>query len=152
MTSYCKVAYCRFSFSHVTNGHKCGRCGKYGHGDAECRNQANIRFLENYIHDILPEDKQCKIIDCKYKELHTNDAHHCPKCNKRIDHAIKDCNIPIKVKCPLCRIDNTISKYKKIIGLSEKCCICLENNIEIDFPDCPHCCICLECLHQIKDN
>lgn len=153
--AYCKVAYCRFSHSHVTKGHKCGRCPQYGHGDAECRNQANIRILENYMNDILPIDKQCNVIDCKYKELHTSDAHHCPKCKKRVVHTILDCDQNIEtifVKCPLCRKNNILSKPKKIIGLSDKCCICLENSVEIDFPNCPHCCVCECCLHKIKEQ
>lgn len=33
---YCSVKECRFPCYHVTSGHKCGNCGKYGHGVIEC--------------------------------------------------------------------------------------------------------------------
>ena len=43
----CQVAYCRYKFSHTTSGHRCGLCGKYGHGQSECGNQWKIDQLNN---------------------------------------------------------------------------------------------------------
>ena len=157
MTSYCKVAFCRYSDTHVTKGHKCGRCGIYGHGDAECRGQRNIRLLDNYLQEILPIEKQCLINDCLYKELHTIDAHHCPKCNKREKHPLSECgkksdnlNTIFNIKCPLCRTDNILNNPKKIKGLTDKCSICIDNNVEILFPECYHCCVCYDCLIKLN--
>lgn len=54
---------------------------------------------------------------------------------------------PIKVTCPLCRQMNTISKKQKpIVGLSDKCCICWENSVQVFFPVCGHVCVCSSCL------
>ena len=41
---YCKVLKCKFPSSHVTLGHKCGRCNKYGHGEIECNKLEMIIF------------------------------------------------------------------------------------------------------------
>ena len=149
MTSYCKVAYCRFTNTHVTKGHKCGRCGIYGHGDAECRGQTDIQLLDYYLNDTLPIEDQCLINDCLYKELHTTEAHHCPNCNKREKHTLSECkknNRIFNINCPLCRKNNVIKEPIKIKGLSDKCCICIDNNVEILFTECNHCCICSNCL------
>lgn len=149
--SYCKVAYCRFSSTHVTKGHKCGRCGIYGHGDAECNQEADMSILENYKDDVLPLDKQCLVNDCETKELHCTNAHHCPLCQKRDPHTKTDCTRNIKkVKCPMCRTDNVIKNLTKIKGLSDKCCVCLDNTVEILFPECSHCCVCFQCFSQIR--
>lgn len=164
MTSYCKVAYCRYPNTHVTKGHKCGNCSTYGHGDAECRRQTSMRNLYSYLEEILPPDKYCKVSDCKYKHLHTSEAHHCPLCKKRDVHTLSECkeyneceeykeynelNKIFNVNCPLCRTNNIIKNPKKIKGLSDKCSICIDNNVEILFTECNHCCICSNCLLKL---
>ena len=45
--SSCKVAGCRHPHNHVTLGHLCGKCGKYGHGQMECGNQIQIDRLKD---------------------------------------------------------------------------------------------------------
>ncbi len=153
--SYCKVAYCRFSTTHVTKGHLCGNCRKYGHGDAECKRQNAINNLRIYDDDVIPNNKICTVADCQNRELHTIDAHHCPVCLKRETHTINECpkNKPTErvihnVKCPICRSDNPTVSTKKITGLTDKCCICIDNNVEILLPTCYHCCMCLACLEK----
>jgi hypothetical protein len=157
---HCKVAYCRFNRTHVTRGHKCGRCGTYGHGDFECRTDYLVQNLRQFDNDIVLNNLQCTIDDCAYKELHTEDAHHCPKCGKREKHTIANCPLQISqsshvsdirynVKCPVCRTDNLLNNPRKIHGLTDICSICYENNVEILFPSCYHCCICMQCLHKL---
>jgi hypothetical protein len=184
MTTYCKVRWCRFNSSHVTKGHKCGRCGVNGHGDAECYSDFQKQSLVRYHNEILPSDLHCTVEDCDNKQYHTIDAHHCPRCHIRTTHTIAECNNPISsstststststsitstynntsislsssvnnnstqksfdVKCPICRKHNHISKPTKLYGISDKCCICMENVIDTLMPSCGHCCICLTCL------
>ena len=43
---YCKVNYCRFADKHTTFGHRCGKCGKYGHGQMECGDEELIEDYE----------------------------------------------------------------------------------------------------------
>lgn len=146
--TYCKVKECRFRDTHTTKDHTCGKCYIKGHGLLECANPFMRCYLRKYYNDTIEQDKQCTIEDCKNKEYHTIDAHVCPLCNIRTDHTENNCaNKCYNVKCPICRIDNTVFKIsKKILGLTDKCCICMENNVTILFPSCYHCCICYDCL------
>lgn len=180
---YCKVAECRFNYSHVTSGHLCGRCASYGHGELECIYPSRKTRLQSFLDDTLPNNMRCMVADCQYSHLHTTDAHHCPTCKRRQPHAVTNCPMNISnsiemngntvasninlvtnanvtsvqtdkcvthVKCPICRADNYGVSMKKIMGLTvtDKCCICLENNVEILLPNCYHCCMCLECLKE----
>lgn len=92
---YCKVQGCTFSSSHTTAGHKCGYCGRYGHGVIECRNPELKERLVQYNEDVLPEESQCSYRGCTFSWSHTNHAHHCSKCGIRGRHSIYDC--PIKL-------------------------------------------------------
>jgi hypothetical protein len=150
---FCKVTACRFAWTHVTKGHRCGVCGNYGHGELECFNERDKLKLEIYCDDRLPNNKICTVADCTFRDLHTVDAHHCPVCKKREPHTIENCprntsSVVYYMKCPVCRVDNTVINPKKIFGLKDECCICYDNAVEILFPSCYHCCICLECLHK----
>lgn len=157
---YCKVAYCRYKQTHVTKGHKCGRCGLYGHGDFECRIYDLIQNLMQYDNDIVLNNQRCTIDDCESKELHTEEAHHCPNCGRREKHTIAQCQsqssqtsqtsiVTYNIKCPVCRTDNTINNPRKIHGLTDICSICYENKVEILFPSCYHCCVCMQCLYKL---
>jgi len=157
---YCKVRFCRFNSTHVTKGHKCGKCGKYGHGDVECGSRYYTELLKKYYNDILPLDMHCTVLQCNNKMYHNKDAHHCSKCNKREPHIYDDCKINLEentssntvynVKCPLCRQENTLINPRKILGLNDECCICYENKVEILFPICYHICICFTCLGKYE--
>jgi hypothetical protein len=158
---FCKVAYCRFSSTHVTKGHRCGTCGNYGHGEIECYNTRAKLNLQTFHNDELPTNKCCPVSDCEFKNLHSKEAHHCPLCKMRDPHTIEDCpsnaanganavtqTVVYKMLCPICREQNTITNPKKIFGLKDECCICYDRTVEILFPSCYHCCICLECLEK----
>ena len=148
----CKVSECRYSNTHVTGGHKCGKCEKYGHGIIECYSQYKINQLLRFCNDIMPVELQCRVENCIYYEYHSIDAHNCKICKKRDSHSERNCPLKIfKINCPICRTENTIKNDgKKIYGLSDKCSICFENNVNILFPECCHVCICKECLDNMK--
>jgi hypothetical protein len=156
MRSYCKVRWCRFDYTHSTNGHKCGKCGEYGHGETECNSQYYKDLLKKYHNEVLPDDLHCTVKNCQSKQYHTIDAHHCPNCQLRITHTISDCMaiipthiISYDVKCPICRADNHITKHVKLFGISDKCCVCMESVVDVLLPDCGHCCVCLKCLPML---
>lgn len=178
IVAHCRVAYCRYRYTHVTKGHKCGRCGEYAHGDAECYYPFRKADLSQYYDEILPENLYCTVTDCSEKMLHTTQAHHCPICKNRETHTQTDCpqrqttpllrlaqpaqpaqlaqasqpaqldNKVYNVKCPICRVENTLVNPRKIYGLNDECCICYDNKVDVLFPTCYHCCICFECLEK----
>lgn len=147
--SHCKVAYCRFNWSHVTKGHKCGVCGHYGHGEIECYHTVQKNMLVRYHTETLPDDKKCTVPDCEYKDYHTKDAHHCSKCKQRVAHSVAECVTEKTIKCPICRTEDKIKNPTKIFGLTDKCAICLENNVEVFFTKCNHCCVCVQCFDKM---
>ena len=158
-SSFCKVSACRYTFSHVTKGHKCGKCKLYGHGQIECVNDFLLKLLEDKSKDdILPYNKHCSIIGCKYKYLHSTSSHHCKYCDQ--NHSSLKCPLKVgildkeyKLECPICKKENTIKHtFQKIYGCNNTCCICLDKNVEVFLPNCGHVCLCLECLQKINTN
>ena len=96
--SYCKVEECRFNHSHTTSGHKCGSCGKFGHGILECKNKKKKLCLHtDHGGDILPKNLRCTIKNCTKYYNHTNDAHHCNLCNDR-GHALSECKFELQIE------------------------------------------------------
>ncbi len=148
-STYCKAGYCKYKLTHVTKGHKCGICGKFGHGNAECNNNISVYKLEKFHNEILPNDIQCTVYNCWAKEYHTIDAHYCPNCGVRDPHDSDSCKKTYNISCPICRTHNTITNPVIIKGLSDECCICYATNVEILFPACKHCVICMECLDKM---
>jgi hypothetical protein len=153
----CKVKNCRYQTTHVTMGHKCGKCNAYGHGEIECNNKLALTTLKQYSNEELPIELHCTFGGCKYLKFHTKDAHHCMTCNKRY-HSTATCS-DIKstshyhICCPLCRQQNSISKDQSlIIGSSELCIVCMTNNIQVFLPACGHACLCLTCVTKLNTN
>lgn len=155
----CMVLGCRFPTYHVTAGHKCGTCGKYGHGIRECSDVFKKAKLASFMSDILPPTKQCRFGGCRYKTLHTSEAHHCTSCHNRM-HSSITCpnnqstnNVKLDIKCPVCKKDNQISKsQQKIFGLSDTCVVCMDKKVEIFFPTCGHVCVCNECFKILTNQ
>ena len=54
-----------------------------------------------------------------------------------------------KVKCPLCRIQNTGNFIQKVFGLENKCAVCLSNNVDIYLQTCKHACLCNNCCAKL---
>lgn len=151
---YCRVLFCRFPFSHVTRGHRCGTCLQYGHGQIECPEPEMVSELySKYGADIIPDHKRCMIADCKYSWSHTTNAHHCKYCNER-GHSFFECpKRTKKVKCPICREQNEIPIIqKKIYGCENDCIICFENKVDVYFPKCGHISVCNSCCDRLVIN
>lgn len=159
--SYCKVAQCRYSMTHCTAGHCCGQCGEFGHGEIEHLYPNRKTLLRPYLQDVLPNNICCTVADCQTPQLHTNEAHHCPICKMRTRHTVANCPYNhagisasdeiYDVTCPLCRAEVSVKNPKRIPGLSDLCCICQDNHVEILFPnpECYHVCVCMSCLKQM---
>ena len=147
MNKYCHVNGCNYPLQHVTYGHKCGNCGKYGHGRMECNKPNLIKNLYKYGDYILPKNKRCRIYNCKKKWSHTTETHICETCNN-----IGKCNCDntnLKFLCIICRKENIIKNNQiKIYNSDNKCLICLENNVEIYQPNCGHLCYCIDCFEK----
>lgn len=160
MIKFCQVNKCRFKFSHTTKSHNCGKCNLYGHGIIECKNFTLINNLKKYYIDTINDDEQCKFGGCMYKQFHKNESHQCNYCYERL-HSENTCpllnnnnnNNNYDIICPLCKKKNSISKQQsKLYGNNDSCVICMENNIEIFFPNCGHACICLNCCIKLNKN
>jgi hypothetical protein len=116
---YCKVQNCRFPSSHVTLGHKCGKCGNFGHGILECGNHEKVlNLFIKYGNDRLPISKVCQIVNCKFPKLHTSDGHQCNYCGKF--HGPNECIV-----------NNDI--VKNIIQSNQEILDCLPNKHYTDF-------------------
>jgi hypothetical protein len=90
----CRVKKCRFSTSHITSGHLCGKCKKFGHGDIECGNLKKISDLQKEsVNDKITDVNQCTLIECEYRWSHNTFAHHCQKCGER-EHCTSNCRSP----------------------------------------------------------
>lgn len=57
-----------------------------------------------------------------------------------------------EIDCPICRTKNKTDKIKDVKGLTEKCKVCYQNNIEKIFTKCKHACVCNECLQLIINS
>ena len=88
---FCQVRNCRHKYSHVTFGHKCGKCGNYGHGQIECGNSILINRLLKYRNQVIPIHNRCNVINCNNNKLHKTIGHQCKKCNRY--HSEENCII-----------------------------------------------------------
>ncbi len=143
----CKVIHCRYNNLHTTKGHKCGKCNNYGHGQLECNMLLLRERLRKYWHEEIKENERCNFINCNYRNYHKTLGHECIICYE-FGHISDNCEKKTKIiKCPICRTDNNIRiKQKKIKGLNDECCICMENKVEVYLDICGHVCICYECF------
>ena len=150
MDSYCKVINCSNPNKHVTRSHICELCGYSGHGFMECRYPIMREELEQYWDDVIKLNDRCNFIDCSNRNYHTTEEHLCVNCNHK-GHSFNTCMLRYKtLNCPICRVENRINiMQRKISGLTDECCICMDNKVEIYFKDCGHVCICSLCFQQL---
>jgi hypothetical protein len=81
---YCQVGGCRFSHTHLTKAHQCGKCNHFGHGQVECGHPMKISKLVQYSRCIrFPDHLRCEAPACRQAYSHTSNAHVCSKCNGR---------------------------------------------------------------------
>ena len=154
---YCKVSGCRYAGTHSTLGHKCGQCKSYGHGVIECGNITRISDITCHHSKVLPQNMWCEKQGCGYSMLHTTQTHMCLICKGF--HAMYECpqnnvnnnsSFSKRIKCPVCRKMNHFKKFPNIIfGISDKCCICIDRNVDMVFVDCSHACCCTKCFENI---
>lgn len=83
--NYCFCEGCNFPQHHLTSYHKCGACGKFGHGLRECEksNEGSYdkqnRLFEKYTLNNnlkLSPSLHCKVDDCLCKDTHSTGSHH----------------------------------------------------------------------------
>ena len=55
----------------------------------------------------------------------------------------------VSIACPLCRTENSRGEIRSIKGSSDKCSVCLDNEVAVYFVACEHACVCRECLVQL---
>lgn len=151
MENFCQVKGCRFNRSHTTSGHKCGKCGKFGHGIMECNKIDLINFNAKNGGTLLPKNLRCTVPNCPTFWNHTIEAHHCPICQNR--SYVECCPIEMKLDCPVCRKENIVnSSQTGITGLEQKCSVCLDNNANVFFENCKHINTCLDCCKKLNKN
>jgi hypothetical protein len=88
----CKAYECRFPATHTTLGHRCGRCGDYGHGVREHDSPILMTALMDTVsaNESMPLHEQCDLDGCLHKISHNRDAHHCRECSQR-GHTSREC-------------------------------------------------------------
>jgi hypothetical protein len=82
-TSFCQVAGCRFSNTHLTKSHKCGKCNRFGHGRIECGNLSmcqNLKIKSSGIR--FPDHLKCTSPLCPSSYSHSTNSHYCTLCTE----------------------------------------------------------------------
>lgn len=113
--SYCIVQGCRFPSTHLTSSHKCGKCGKFGHGQAECHNSFMIDQLKsNSVTIKLPHALYCKSLSCPCPWSHTSESHYCSQCQER--HLESACRTGCVIMGDPIEIRRVIQEASKLFG------------------------------------
>ena len=92
----CTVQGCRYSTTHNTSKHQCGKCHQYGHGRMECGTQhtQHTQFV-----------KLCFVEGCRHSTYHKTVNHQCGKCHQ-YGHGQRECGNQNKIIA----LHNTYSK------------------------------------------
>lgn len=173
MTTYCKVRGCRFNRTHITMTHKCGTCGKFGHGNWECNHPPlRNRLEQNFKHtELIPINDRCSIYNCMLPWTHTIDAHYCSKCGERGTEHMDNCmavpanvsnsnnsiinnnnniNNNIKtIKCPSCNKDNCSVDLSKQYSVDGECVVCYNKKQMVLIEPCNHVTVCVDCINMM---
>ena len=146
MQTLCKAGNCRFPDTHVTKGHKCGKCHHFGHGQKECGN--DFSSLSSFLYETVPNHLQCTISNCHNKTLHLTRGHYCYACSNWGKCTCNDPKTETKISCPICRAVSSYSDKEdlKIFGVEQKCSVCMDSPVNILLPTCKHACLCMTCL------
>ena len=149
--SQCRVLGCRFSATHVTRGHLCGRCKRYNHGMLECGDIDAVDSLRRHARDVVSQP--CDVVDCSYRWLHTTCAHWCRRCARfgggqiccQINAESEEDAENAKVRCPTCRTLNTVD-VSVVVHAGAECCVCFQSGPTVVFPQCRHANVCSSCV------
>ena len=113
--NYCIVYNCRFPDTHTTSAHKCGKCGKFGHGQMECGDQMKIDQLKSKSIGIrFPSYLRCTSMLCPCPWTHSDPAHYCVQCGER--HLESKCPRACVIMGDPNEITRVITEAKKIFG------------------------------------
>ena len=144
----CRVAGCRFPWSHVTSGHRCPICGAFGHGQRECGDFEQVERLRK-CSDVMPGLQCCAVAGCARPQTHMTSAHHCEICSLVGRHH-EWCNLATRYcVCPICRKGGSVDLERDIIYTDAKCLACDSADPLILLP-CRHAPLCRECLQKLR--
>ena len=145
---FCEIDRCRFPSTHTNQGHKCGTCGRFGHGQIECRNASKQRKIRRG--QILPMELMCTYANCRTQWTHTADAHYCSVCDivgHECDTTWDVVAATISKKCPTCRCTSEVNF--EVVHTSTECIVCMENRPKVVFLACKHANVCKECALKL---
>jgi hypothetical protein len=110
--NYCIVQGCRFPSTHLTKSHKCGKCGRFGHGQMECHNPILIDQLKIKSSSIkFPHSLYCTSLSCPCPWSHSSESHYCSQCQER----------HLETACPRrCDIMSDPNEIKRVIKEAEQ--------------------------------
>ena len=161
----CTFPGCKYKWSHSTGSHNCHKCFR-NHKSESCI----IKPISDYftlfpdINEIFGDNDFCYIKRC----VNNNDAYYIRSVNKEVEvlwmafYAFNDNSqllrrfiaglkeITTSKKCPICRCINDKDTIFDIKGSTDKCSVCLENEVEKFFSDCGHACVCNNCYKQLN--
>jgi hypothetical protein len=145
----CRVKHCRFSSTHVTAGHRCGTCGRFGHGQLECGSRHKISQLSAYLGERV--SNSCTVPGCLRPWTHESCGHHCGTCGHRSDGT---CCAPQSatstVQCPVCKENNDVNHDDLAVAYTgADCVVCFETGPCVLFGTCRHCVVCASCVAKL---
>ena len=160
----CRAHGCRFPASHATAGHKCGLCGRHGHGQYECRDLRARRALLPHLADRV--DRPCAVKDCPYAAVHRTEGHACGLCGTHGGGACAFCALAIEeeeeevaiekeeevarhVSCPHCKVVSDVVDLACTVYTAADCTVCLESGPCVLLPACRHANVCAACVRRI---
>ncbi len=115
--NYCIVQGCRFSSTHLTKSHKCGKCERFGHGQMECGNDHLITKLNITSKPIyFPPNLNCTSMFCPCPWTHTSDSHYCSQCQER--HQESECPTRCVIMEDPKEIQRVIKEAKQLFGFT----------------------------------
>lgn len=150
----CSVRGCRYPSTHVAAGHRCGTCGRRGHGQIECGNAAAIATLAQDTQTV-PLDLRCAVVGCPCWETHTTSAHYCDECGHLGGtHGVGCAGAPnhehAAVRCPVCREKNVCNLEEKPVYVDAECVVCYERKPLVVYPVCRHVAVCVACTRALS--
>lgn len=153
MSSRCMVGGCRFPSTHVTRAHKCGRCGRYGHGRNECNDPLWQTVLNAYMHEVVSDP--CQVEYCVHRHLHTNEGHWCTTC-RRYGGGRDCCPFVVRavlstgkiIRCPSCRMINDVD-VNALVHTGGECVVCFQSEPMVLFNQCRHANVCRTCVDSL---
>lgn len=151
----CRVRGCRHASTHVTMGHRCGACGRFGHGQLECLRRDRISEL----FDLYKDDRistPCDVSGCRAPWTHAAVAHHCDTCHAR---GGCECSAPssraaasqsLSRRCPTCRQTSDVDVSVSVFTGTD-CAVCLDAGPVVVFSTCRHATVCAACVERLED-